>query len=144
MWSLRDGSLGKCPVRMWCAQVPARGSILMRMPRRESPQATHRSPLVPLNPSRQTIWPPGLRVVGPVTQRMPAWSRSAPEPPAEPQKTPNASAHHLGFAQSRLTSLSGRRGLWEWLQRLSRAQIPQIWEKVTTMATHPYLGLAAR
>ena len=80
LWSLRDGSLGKCRVRMWCAQVPARGSISMRMPHHESLQATHRSPLVPPNPSRQNIWPPGLRVVGSVTRRMPAWSRSAPEP----------------------------------------------------------------
>ena len=56
------------------------GSILMRMPRHESPKATHKSPPVPLNPSWQNIWPPGLGVVGSMTRRMPAWSRLAPEP----------------------------------------------------------------
>lgn len=46
----------------------------------ESLQVIHRSPPVPLNPSRQNIWPPGPRVAGPLTQRVPGWKRSAPEP----------------------------------------------------------------
>lgn len=121
-----------------------RGSILMRMPHRESLQATHRSPLVPLNPSRRNIWPPGLRVVGSVTRRMRAWSRSAPEPHRRaPEDTERLSSSSAFCPEP--THISVRtQGLGEWLQKLSRAQIPQIWEKVTTVAAHPYLGLAAR
>lgn len=92
----------------------------------ESLQVMYRSPPVPLNPSWQNIWPPGPRVAGPLTQRVPGWKRSAPEPShGAPQGTQNFFADPLGFAQRGLTLLSGNRSLPEQLEREDKALSPR-------------------
>lgn len=60
--------------------------------------------------------------------------------PQGAQKTCSTGVNDLGFAQSRLTSLSGSRSLWEWLGRTSRDKFsgsgemwPQ-WSRVHTQS----------